>query len=127
MNAKSLQSFLTLCDSMDCSLLASSVYGILQARVLECVAMLSSRGLSPNPGIEPEFLKSPALAGMFFTTSTTWELLHIQNIYTHIQILYTYPEYIYMEYTCISRISIHIQNIYISRIYLYISRVYIHI
>ena len=56
----------TLCDSMDCSLLASSVYGILQARVLECVAMLSSRGLSPNPGIEPEFLKSPALAGMFF-------------------------------------------------------------
>ena len=80
-----------------------------------------------NAGIEPEFLKSPALAGMFFTTSTTWELLHIQNIYIHIQILYTYPEYIYIEYTCISRIYIHIQNIYISRIYLYISRVYIHI
>ena len=113
MNAKSLQSCLTLCDSMDCSLLASSVYGILQARVLECVALLSSRGLSPNAGIEPEFLKSPALAGMFFTTSTTWELLHIQNIYIHIQILYTYPEYIYRIYT-------HIQNIYTYPEYIHI-------
>ena len=27
----------------------------------------------PNPGIEPVCLKSPALAGGFFTTSATWE------------------------------------------------------
>ena len=27
----------------------------------------------PNQGIEPESLTSPALAGEFFTTSTTWE------------------------------------------------------
>ena len=27
----------------------------------------------PSPGIEPEFLTSPALAGRFFTTSSTWE------------------------------------------------------
>ena len=27
----------------------------------------------PNPEIEPTPLKSPALAGRFFTTSTTWE------------------------------------------------------
>ena len=27
----------------------------------------------PNPGIEPVSLVSPALAGGFFTTSTTWE------------------------------------------------------
>ena len=27
----------------------------------------------PNPGIEPASLMSPALAGGFFTTSTTWE------------------------------------------------------
>ena len=27
----------------------------------------------PDPGIEPESLMSPALAGKFFTTSTTWE------------------------------------------------------
>ena len=27
----------------------------------------------PDPGIEPVSLTSPALAGVFFTTSTTWE------------------------------------------------------
>ena len=27
----------------------------------------------PNPGIEPMSLRSPALIGGFFTTSTTWE------------------------------------------------------
>ena len=26
----------------------------------------------PNPGIEPASLKSPALAGRFFTTNTAW-------------------------------------------------------
>ena len=41
--AKSLQSFLTLCDPMDCSLPGSSVHGILQARILEWVAMSFSR------------------------------------------------------------------------------------
>ena len=30
-------------------------------------------GHLPNPGIEPTSLTSPALAGRFFTTSTTWE------------------------------------------------------
>ena len=32
-------------------------------------------GVFPNPGIEPESLKFPALAGRFFTTSTTWKAL----------------------------------------------------
>ena len=27
----------------------------------------------PNPGIKPKSLMSPALAGRFFTTSTTWK------------------------------------------------------
>ena len=40
------QSCLTLCDPMDCSPPGSSVHGILQARILECVAMPSSRGSS---------------------------------------------------------------------------------
>ena len=48
---------LTLCDPMDCSLLGSSVQGILQARILEWVATLSLGNL-PNPGIEP---RSPVL------------------------------------------------------------------
>ena len=38
------QSCLTLCNSMDCSPPASSVHGIFQARILEWVAITSSRG-----------------------------------------------------------------------------------
>ena len=44
--AKLIQLDLTVCDSMDCSPPGSSVHGILQARILEWVAMLSSRGSS---------------------------------------------------------------------------------
>ena len=44
--AQSLQSCPTLSDPTYCSLPGSSVHGILQARILEWVAMLSSRGSS---------------------------------------------------------------------------------
>ena len=72
LHAKSLQSYLTLCDSMDCSPPGFFVHGILQAGVLEWVAMPSSRG-SSDPGIKPAFLMSPALADELFTTAATWE------------------------------------------------------
>ena len=48
------------------------IHGILQARILEWVAVPSA-GALPDPGIEPLSLMSPALAGVFFTSSTTWE------------------------------------------------------
>ena len=51
------QSSLTLCDLMDCGPTGSSAHGIVQARILACVATPFSRGTS-NPGIEP---RSPAL------------------------------------------------------------------
>ena len=51
-------------DPVDCSPLGSSVHGTLQARLLERVAISSSRG-SPGPGIEPMSL---VLADRFFTT-----------------------------------------------------------
>ena len=54
---------MTLCNPMDCSPPASSVHGILQARILEWVSFASPGDL-PNPGIEPG---SPALQGAFFT------------------------------------------------------------
>ena len=41
--AELLQSRLTLCDPMNCSLVVSSVHGILQARILEWIAMPPSR------------------------------------------------------------------------------------
>ena len=58
----------TLCDATDCSPPGSSLHRILQARILEWVAMPSSRGSIPDPGIEPASLTSHALAGGFFMT-----------------------------------------------------------
>ena len=43
------QSWVTLCDPMDCSPLGSTIHRILQAGILEWVAMPFSRG--PNPGL----------------------------------------------------------------------------
>ena len=60
MHAKLLQLCPTLCDPMDYSLPGSSVHGILQTRILEWVAMPSSRDL-PDPGIEPMSPVAPAL------------------------------------------------------------------
>ena len=62
----------TLCGPMDCSLQGSSVHGISQATILKWIACPPPGDL-PDPGIEPMSLMSPALAGGFFTTSTTWE------------------------------------------------------
>ena len=46
------QSCPTLSDPVDCSLPSSSIHGILQARILEWVA-ISSPGDLPHPGTEP--------------------------------------------------------------------------
>ena len=46
--------------------------GILQARILEWVAISSSRG-SSWPRDQTQSLMSPALAGGVFTTSASWE------------------------------------------------------
>ena len=73
MCAKSLRSCPTLCNPMDCSPPGSSVHGILQARVLEWVAMPSSRESSPPR------VKSASLISLLhwqegsFTTRATWE------------------------------------------------------
>ena len=69
MHAKSLQSCLTLCDPMDCSPLSSSVHSILQARILQWVAISSSKGIFPTPGLNPSISASPALSGRFPTNS----------------------------------------------------------
>ena len=46
------QSCLTLCDPMNCIPPGSPVHGLLQARILEWVAIPSPGGL-PDPGAEP--------------------------------------------------------------------------
>ena len=68
---KSFKLCQTLCDPVDCSLPGSAVHGILQARIWSGLLCLPLGDL-PNPGVEPTSLLSPALAGGFFTPSTTW-------------------------------------------------------
>ena len=66
-HAKALQLCPTFCDPMDRNPPGSSAHGILQARILEWIAMpFPSPGDLPDPGVEPTSLTSPALAGRFF-------------------------------------------------------------
>ena len=58
-----IQSCPILCNSMDCSLPGSSVHGILQARILEWVAILFFRG-SSQPRDRTQV---SCTAGRFFT------------------------------------------------------------
>ena len=73
-----LQSCPTLCDPMDRTPLGSSVHEILQAKILEWVAMLPSRGSSRSRDL-PISLTSPAWAGGYFKASATWEALYLSN------------------------------------------------
>ena len=70
MGFKSLQLCPTLCDPMDYSLPGSSVHGILRARILEQVAMPSSRESSQSRD-QTRVSLNPALAVSFFTTRAT--------------------------------------------------------
>ena len=74
--AKPLQWCLTLCDPVDCIPPGSSVHGILQAGILEWVAI---SGDGPNPGIKLANLMSSALTGGFFITSSLISYTTIQN------------------------------------------------
>ena len=58
------QPYLTVCDPMDCSLPGPSVHGILQARILEWVAI-------------------PFLHGIFLTKGLNLGLLHCRQILYH--------------------------------------------
>ena len=80
------QSCLTLCSPMNCSPPGSSVPGILQARILEWVAISSSRGSSQPRALIYVFCDS-CIAGGFFTAKPPgksvgwggWRLLWIQQ------------------------------------------------
>ena len=68
------QSWLTLCDPMDCACQAPLSMGVSWSG-LPC----PHPGDLLGPGVEPASLKSPALAGGFSTTSATWETLKIST------------------------------------------------
>ena len=63
------QSCPTFCDPMDGSLPGSSVHGILQARILEWVVLLSSKGSSQLRGQT----QVSCTVGRFFTTKPSRE------------------------------------------------------
>ena len=66
----------SLFNPLNCSPLGSSVHEIPQARVLEWIAMLSSRG-----SFQPRDLTQVSLiAGRFFTSWATWEALSILEV-----------------------------------------------
>ena len=71
---QSLQLCSTLCDHMDCSPPVSSVHETLQARILEWVAILSSRGSSwPRNQTHLSCVSLPTVGkGRFFTRWATW-------------------------------------------------------
>ena len=74
MHAKSLQLCPTFCDPMDCSPPGSYVQGIDSPgndAGVGCHALF--QGIFPTQGYQTQVSMSPALAGRFFTTSTTWE------------------------------------------------------
>ena len=56
-HAKTLESCLTVCDPMDCSLPGFSVHGVLQARILKWVPC-------PPPGDLPNLEKMVFLKGL---------------------------------------------------------------
>ena len=72
------QSCPTLCNPIDCSPSGSSVHRIFQARILKCFAISDSRGSSKLRD-QTWVSLSPALAGGFLTTSTTWEAHCLQK------------------------------------------------
>ena len=76
---KSLSRVPTLCDPVDCSLPGFSVHGILQARVLEWVAISFSRG-SSRP--RDQTLVS-CIAGRRFNLWATREALMEKNLYLY--------------------------------------------
>ena len=77
---KSLQLCLTLCDPVDYSLPDSSVHGILQARILEWVAMPSIRGSSRHRDQTRSSCVS-CTAGRFFTAEPLGKPLLPHNCY----------------------------------------------
>ena len=70
-HAKSLQLCLILCNPMDYRLPGSSVYGILQARILEWSAICPPPGDLPDSGIE--------LTSLYVSCSATLEAPHLKN------------------------------------------------
>ena len=72
----------TLCDPMNCSPQAPLSMEFSRQEYWSRLPF-PTPGNHPNPAIELASLGSPALAGGFFTTSTTWEAYTHTHTHTH--------------------------------------------
>ena len=87
------QPCLTLCDPMDYSRPGSSVHGILQARILERVAIPFSRGCSQSRDWTQVFLT----AGRFFTI---WAIIHLKYMSLGIRFVYDSLYVLHVNFIC---------------------------
>ena len=72
LSAKLLQQCLTLCNALHCSLTGSCVHGILQKRILQCIAMPSSKESSQlRDGTHVSYVS--CLGRQVLYTGATWE------------------------------------------------------
>ena len=71
------QSFLTLCDPMDCVACLAPLSMEFTSQEYWSRLPCPPPGDFPDPGIQPTSLVSPALAGVFFTTSAMREHSYI--------------------------------------------------
>ena len=95
------QSYLTLSDPMDCSLPGSSVYGIFQARVLECVAIALSNQIRLDQSLShvrlfatPWTAAHQAPPSMGFSRQEYWSALPLPSpfsVYSYYKILAVLP------------------------------------
>ena len=74
------QSCLTLWDPMDCSPPGSSIHEILQARILEWVAMPSSRGIFLTQGLNPGLPHCRQTLYQLILLSATQKNVHFDEI-----------------------------------------------
>ena len=82
--AKSLQSCLTLYNPMNCSPQGSSVHGILQARILERVAIPFSRGYSqPRDGTASPVSPILQVDSLPLSQQGSPGGLHSRNVFSH--------------------------------------------
>ena len=75
MHAKLLQLCPTLCNSMDCSPSGSSVLGILQARILEWIAISFSTGAYMNINFHSSGINAPNMQLLGHRVSVSLALL----------------------------------------------------
>ena len=103
LHAKSLQSCLTLCNSITVACQAPLSMGFSRQKYWSWLPC-PPPGKLLNPGIKSTSLMSLILARSFFTTSTTWE--------AHIYYIYFNSVYISVYILCLPMYTIHPRGMY---------------